>query len=785
MKNALSPMFAAAVLATSWTTSIARAAGTKIWEVRTAAGFAEGKLDGVIVTSPGSGAGELRTGWRLEKIKVEADAVWCLLPDGEGGTFVGTGNKGLLYRLKGKEIEKVAETKAVAVTVLRRGPDGGVLVGTAPDARILVLKDGELKELVRLGERPTAAPDAEAKPGEAEKAGEAGPEPKPDEGEKAGEAKPGEGDKGGETKTPEPPKYIWDLAVAPDGTIYAATGPEGGLYRINGDKAELWFKSKEPNLISLALGDDDVVYAGSGEKGLLFRVTGKDKASVAYDFNENEVRAILVREDGLVIAANSAKSRGGGSSAPSAPPSAPAAPGGSGGAEVKTGLVAVEQTPPGPSMPSKEPMDCAVYRLGPDGAVEPVFSSKGEFIWNVVPLADGSILAGTGENGRVYRLRMPSGAGGEAGRANGPVMEDGGADVLFDLEEGQALALGAAFGKLEFIGTGNGAALCRTDAAVPGKGRYESKVLDATFVASWGRLEWKGKGDVEIMTRSGATAEPDETWHEWTPLDAGKPVIASPRARYLQFSATLKGRDSVLKSVRAAYLPDNQRPHIQSVAVDGGGNGAPAQGGEGGPPAAPSPAPAQASGHSTARTVAWKASDPDGDALKFTLSFKLEGDPDDFFRAMNPRGESGFNEPVTGDKFTWETRGLPDGRYVVRVVASDEGANPEARSRSAARHSEPALIDHTAPEISDVTVEQGVITGTARDAASRITFLAWSLDGGKLKALAPEDGIFDSQEEGLKAKLPEPLAKGPHAAAVQAADEAGNLETVRVTFRVE
>ena len=127
----------------------------------------------------------------------------------------------------------------------------------------------------------------------------------------------------------------------------------------------------------------------------------------------------------------------------------------------------------------------------------------------------------------------------------------------------------------------------------------------------------------------------------------------------------------------------------------------------------------------------------------------------------------------------------PDGRYVVRVVASDEGANPEPRSRSAARHSEPALIDHTAPTISDVAVKQGFLSGTARDAASRITFLSWSLDGGKLKVLAPEDGIFDSQEEGLRAKLPEGLAKGPHAAEVQAADEAGNLKTVRVTFRVE
>ncbi len=434
-----------------------------------------------------------------------------------------------------------------------------------------------------------------------------------------------------------------------------------------------------------------------------------------------------------------------------------------------------------------------MYTLSPDGAVELVFSSKGEFIWNLAQLADGSVVAGTGEKGRIYRVRMPAGAkvepdadkpgpGKELAAASEPVLEDGGADVLFDLEEGQALALGAEFGKLTFIGTGNGAVVYRTDAAVAGKGRYESKVLDAKFVASWGRLEWDGKGEVEFLTRSGATAEPDETWHEWTPPEARTSSVRSPRARYLQFAATLKGRDAVVRAVRTAYLPDNQRPHIESAAGDGAGSGGQGNG-EGEKP--PEQAAAGPPKHATSRTVKWKASDPDGDALKFRLSYRLEKDPDEFLRPMNPKGVPGYNEPVQGDKFAWETRGLPDGRYVVRIIASDEGANPEERARSAARDSEPFLVDHTAPAITDVAVKGGFVTAAARDSASRITFLAWSVDGGEFKILAPTDGIFDSQDERLKVKLPAKPAKGPHAVAVQAADEAGNLRTVRLTFLVE
>lgn len=675
----------------------APAALTQVWEVRTAAQFAEGRPEGAVVTS----AGEVRTGWLARRIELRAESVWCVLPDGRGGALAGTGPKGEIYRIDAEKAERIAETGQLAVTVLRQTPEG-TLAGTIPEGRIYRLdEEGKLSEFLRL--------DA---------------------------------------------KYVWDIAVARDGAVYVATGPEGKLFRIVDGKAELWFKSKEPNLLCLAPAGAGGVYVGSGEKGLLFRVTGKDSAAVVHDFDENELRAIVERGDELVIAANSAKSKAG-----VTPPSERAAQ----TSDVKAPSPAEKKDAAPP--PSKEPMDCAVYRLSRDGAVEAVFSSKGEFIWALAALADGSVLAATGERGRVYRLQLPELRGA-------PVIEDGGADVLFDLEEGQALALGVEFGALSFVGTGNGGAVYRVSPREPGSGVYTSKVLDAKTVASWGRLEWDGSGRVRLETRSGATPEPDDAWDGWRALDEGSRV-ASGRARYLQFRATLGGPGSLLRAVRIAYAPDNQRPTVSAVEF------APAVG-EGGKDAKKESAAPALPVRTTVKTVKWTAKDPDGDELVFRLFYRLADAPEEDFRPMTPRGE-----PVTGDKYAWETRGLPDGRYVVRVVASDERANVEGRSRAAARDSEPTLVDNTPPEIPELRVERGEITGFARDAASRIAHLSYAIDGGDARLLGSEDGLLDSREERFRFALPAGLARGLHAIVVHAADEAGNLAVARTAFRVE
>src|SRR5579859_3174349 len=57
---------------------------------------------------------------------------------------------------------------------------------------------------------------------------------------------------------------VWALAEATDGALYAATGDEGKIFRIDGDNCKLVYTAKDSQVLSLAAADDGAVYAGTG-----------------------------------------------------------------------------------------------------------------------------------------------------------------------------------------------------------------------------------------------------------------------------------------------------------------------------------------------------------------------------------------------------------------------------------------------------------------------------------------------------------------------------------------
>ena len=65
-------------------------------------------------------------------------------------------------------------------------------------------------------------------------------------------------------------------------------------HRSRPGKAQVYFDSDEPHLISVAVADDGTVYAGSNGKALLYKITGPGRATVLYDFDADDVKAIAV-----------------------------------------------------------------------------------------------------------------------------------------------------------------------------------------------------------------------------------------------------------------------------------------------------------------------------------------------------------------------------------------------------------------------------------------------------------------------------------------------------------
>src|ERR1043166_3613135 len=66
---------------------------------------------------------------------------------------------------------------------------------------------------------------------------------------------------------------IWAVAQAPDGTLYAATGHRGRIYRIDkAGKSSLLWTAAHPEIFAFALAGAGVVYAGTPPDGKVYRI---------------------------------------------------------------------------------------------------------------------------------------------------------------------------------------------------------------------------------------------------------------------------------------------------------------------------------------------------------------------------------------------------------------------------------------------------------------------------------------------------------------------------------
>src|SRR6185436_3978406 len=233
----------------------------------------------------------------------------------------------------------------------------------------------------------------------------------------------------------------------------------------------------------------------------------------------------------------------------------------------------------------------------------------------------------------------------------------------------------------------------RASPAAPKQATYLSRVLDGEYRSRWGLFRWHGTHDVTIESRSGNTAKPDVTWTGFAPLEKPRPTaeggvgqVASPPARYVQYRATFGAPEGRLAAVTLAYLPQNQRARITELGTaDSGAPAAPAIGGLG------ASAPSAPRAHQPVIKLRWKVENPDGDELSYRLAFRQENDA-----VWRPLGGP---DPLTKTEFDWNTEGLPDGNYVVKVtqrrtlgaarararhhvhVGADPGRQPQARGR--------------------------------------------------------------------------------------------------------
>jgi sugar lactone lactonase YvrE len=714
---------------------IASAQGTKLWTVGRYDEMEKGSTEGVAIRSDG----RLEAGPASSLVYATGKSyVWSLASDAAGNGYVGLGGaaSGSAVVMKVSPDGKAAqifEGKELAVQALRVAADGSVLAATSPD--------GKVYRIPRGGGAAAVVFDPAI--------------------------------------TEEKPKYLWDLAVGKAGEVYVAAGAPAVVYRVpaSGGKAEVLFKTADQHIRCLLLGADGTLWAGSDGSGVIYRfATGKvgAKPFAVYAAARREITALAMDAAGNVYAAGV-----GTKGHTTLPPLA------------VTGNVGVTITfsQPGSSTSATAntlvPDGSEIYRLAVDGSPEKLVTLKDDVVY-ALAVRNGSLLAATGNRGRVYRVDTDG-----SGRF---------ADVA-RLEAAQGMAFAPVKDGL-LVATSNSGKLFRLGDAVATTATYTSDVFDAQSFAQWGRAEVRAgaAAGFDLLVRSGNVESPLMGWSEWARVSADGGV-AVPTGRFVQWKAVLREGGSI-DSVALNYLQKNLAPVVDEIVVQPGARvmptpvaqnatvqvGFPAAAGAGVVISTPdaNAAPLIAQKDKTGVTVRWQAHDDNGDDLMFVVWYRGVGEAN--WRLLKDKISDRF--------YSFDSALLPDGRYELKVVASDSPAHTDAEALAGERVSEVFVVDTTPPVPGVLKAE--LVPGTpvrihatleARDATSPIAHAEYSVDAGPWQYLEPVGKVSDSLTERYDFTATVPAATAPvadakeHVLAVRVYDRYENVMAVKAVVR--
>ncbi len=677
------------------------------------------------------------------------DILWVLKPAGPERFLVGTGPTGRVQEVTFnpkdnsyavKEAAHVTEPQAIAVQPLA---DGTMLVGTSPTAAIYLVKDG--KNLTRL---------------------------------------------------PLPADSVFDFLPLPDGTVLAATGNPGKIYRIDlkkfaragviegkitddkiiADKGVTVFgEIRDRNVRKLARLTDGRVIAGSSPKGNVYAFAATGGAPVILQENrESEVVDLLPTEDGGfyagVVATPSEANRISRLAELK---------------ETKEGKEEIKEPKPGFTGRS------SVVRFPADGYPEGVFAKTNIALYRVIRHQDWLLLT-AGEQGDAFGYdsvarRTLTFAGSASAQLN---------DI-------------APLGADRYLLLRNNAPGLAVMSFVPAQTReLETKRLDLGQPAELGgfrfsRLRGIDGAALKVEVRTNFGSDELEGWTPWTELKLrdGAFYAEGLRGRYarvrLQIPAT--ATDFQLDRATLYDLPQNRRPTLADFRIFAPNLGlipasepVPAavatlgqllfpalrEGKEDGEKRKGAFMNSQVVPQTGTQLVYWTVNDPDGDTLAYTFSIRSENSDTWTDLAVN----------TTDNYVEFETGSLPEGLYLTRLAVAEQAPRPAKQRLSYTFETDNLLVDRTPPVITASSVQRNdgllLISVEGRDALSLLEGAEYVLNNGVHETVThPADGILDSKQERFVLELPEARAAGATSVQVLLYDSAGNASSTRLTLK--
>jgi outer membrane protein assembly factor BamB len=534
-------------------------------------------------------------------------------------------------------------------------------------------------------------------------------------------------------------KYIWDLAFDAEGRLYIATGDNGEIYRVDqSGKGSVFFKSDEAHIRVLSFDPKGNVIAGSDGSGLVYRISPAGEGFVLYSAPRKEITALAVDAKGNVYAAGTGEKRGTPANGPQTPPPAP---------------VPLPGAPPAgaPMIGTLNLAGSDVYIIAADGAPRKVWSSREDVVYALAFDSTGRLIAGTGNKGRIYAIEK-----------NGDFVD------LVKASASQVTAFSRAPGGGLYCSSSNLGKVFLMSNSLESEGSFESDVYDAKNFSRWGRAEVRGRGTFDLFARSGNVDNPDRNWSPWARVDLNKESrLEAPPARFVQWRAVLKPAEpsTQVDEVGINYLPKNVAPVIDEIAVQVGarfqaqprpstpeslivnlGSPLPAA-----PRIEPPPPATKDRGYIGVR---WAARDENDDNLVYSL----------YYRGENEREWKLLKSGLTEKFYSFDSGLLPDGGYIVKVVASDAPSHTPEEALSDEKESQRFDVDNTPPRIENLSArldgQQIHVTFHATDDSSALKRAEYSVDAGDWQYLEPVGQLSDSKTENydFTALLPPPVS---------------------------
>jgi outer membrane protein assembly factor BamB len=579
-------------------------------------------------------------------------------------------------------------------------------------------------------------------------------------------------------------KYIWDLKLDSEGRLYVATGDRGELYRVGPDgTGSVFFNSDETHIRTLAIDLKGNLLAGSDPSGLIYRITPAGEAFVLYSAPRKEITALAVDSAGNIYAA------GVGQKAPAAPqqPRMPQtivpgmAVGGTVGGVVSGAIISLSAQPGLAPMPAPMPFGQAI----------------GSDVYRIAAEGAPRRIWSSNED-LVYSLAFDASGRLLAGTGNkGRVFalaENGDFTDLLQASAAQVTGLAAAAGGRVIAATSNLGKVFVLGGAreASAEAWYQSDVFDAGNFSRWGRAEVRGSGSFDFFVRSGNVENPSRNWSPWKKVDLARgAAVDAPPARFLQWKVVLRAGEPAarVESVTMNYRPQNVPPSVDDVAVQVGARFPavvrPAMeqvpvvvGGDNNPQPQPTVIPSAPGALRDSDSVAVRWNAHDDNDDDLIYSVYYRGDGETRWRLLKDK--------ITDKFYSFDRDLLPDGGYTMKVVASDSPSNPAGEGLTDDKESARFELDSTPPVIEGLsaTVSAGKVhvTFRAADAFSPIAHAEYSVDAGDWQVLEPVGRISDSKSESydFTAAVP-PAAESPAAGE----NPAEHIVVVRVYDRYE